>query len=177
MTMDRILPNWLVSFVVALWRFRNYLIIAFLSSVILANLALDYLDHRKERAVALQAAYSELETSEATLIEILSRTTPMWQTGIPVEQSVLEDLAEASLHVYLSVEGVNRPNSGFDIAAENYLSAIATLRSVVTSHGHDEASVRRLQEAIKQYAISKDNFNKTVERQIENYNRSLFALI
>jgi hypothetical protein len=175
MTIDMHISSWMHSAWKVFWSLKYAIVITIIGSTAASYVAQDYLGHRRERAVAMENELQALRRVEAQILEILTETDPLWTRGEPIPDSTINKLANAATDAYAAVSRINRPSGRISSLYERYLSAIASLRNAAIKYKHEERHVRQLYTAINDYGKSKDRFGMAIERQIENYNRSLFA--
>ncbi len=123
----------------------------------------------------MEKSYDAVKKSEATLVNLLTRTTPMWTTGVPLTNELIQAIADASTGVLLAVSSVNSPSDQMTVTSTEYQRAISQLRIAIVTYQHGEPTVRTLQLSIDQFDRSRALFHIATEDQIENYIRSLFA--
>ena len=101
----------------------------------------------------------------------------MWKRGDPIPKGLLEELATVTTELYLAIEELNNPTDQTLEASLGFRDAVANLRSSFVSYHHDEETVRALHSTIEVFAKNRDAFHAVVERQLEDYSKSVIGLL
>ena len=136
----------------------------------------DYLDHREDRAKAIEVAHNIIKKEEAKLGALFDQTTPLWKRGDPIPDDLVKKLAKATSDLYDAIQGLNNPTDKTLKASYEFRHAVAHLRNSVVSYRHDEKHVRDLHSALDVFAKNRDTFHSVIENQIEDYSKTLIGL-
>ena len=125
----------------------------------------------------MEDAHKIIKKQEAELVRLLTRTTPMWKGGESLPNDLLEELATVTRELYLAIEGLNNATDQTLEASLGFRDAVANLRNSFVSYHHDEETVRAMHSAIEVFAKNRDAFHAVVERQLENYSKTVIGLL
>ena len=180
MTDDKKLLNGTIPFARLLWRFKTTIILFIIASSAVSTASYlifsDYLDHRKDRSEAIEVSHKIIKKEEAKLGALFDRTTPLWKRGEPIPADLIQELATSTSELYSAIEGLSNPTAQTLKASFEFRDAVARLRNSVVSYQHNEKTVRALYSAIDVYAENRDIFHSVVEKQIEDYSKTLIGL-
>ena len=168
----------LVAFAQFLWRVRGFLLLVFVSLTATYVISVDYLDHRKERAAVLEKSHAAIKEKEGELVLVITKTTVLWVTGEPIPKDVLDALDAISVELYNAVGELNNPTAEAGEATKEFRLAIANLRNSSISYNHrDEDSIRALRRAIDLFDRGRNAYHTVIERQIENYYKTVLGML
>ena len=162
-----------------LWNARTFVLVVIVmssaASTALYVISTDYLDHRRGRAAAMEAAHEIIKKKEAELVRLLTETTPMWKRGDPIPKDLQKELAVVTADLYSAIDGLNNPTDQSLKVSRRFRDAVANLRNSLVSYRHDEETVRAMHAAIKVYAINRDEFHTVFERQLKDYSKTVIG--
>ena len=173
--------NRMIVFLSFIWKVRTFLLLSVIAistaSTAIYVISFDYLDHRKERATALDNAQKNIRGIEREFLQLLTKTSPLWKSGQPISKGLREELAAKTTELYSAIESLSNATTHMSKASSQFRHAVAKLRNSIISYRHNEKGVSDLHLAIEAYAKNRDEFHAVVEKQLEDYSKSVIGVL